>query len=100
MCPEDLEVSDRARQWAARVEQRGERDDPVQRDRPLARLERDDPTEGCRYPQRAAGVRAERAQTLEARERRGGATTRASRRPVRVQRVPALRRDDAERELV
>ena len=72
-------VGDVAGQRPALVQRRGEGDHPVARDRPVGRLQADDPAERRRLADRAAGVGADRPR----REAPGDGGRRAARRAAR-----------------
>ena len=80
-------VGDRARQRAALVQRRRERDHPVARDRAVRRLQPDDAAQRGGLADRAAGVGADRPRRESRRDRRRGAAARAARHALAVPRV-------------
>ena len=77
-------VGDVAGQRPALVERGGEGDHPVAGDRPVGRLQADDPAERRRLADRAAGVGADRARREAAGDDRGRAAGGAARHPAPV----------------
>ena len=80
-------VGDVAGQWPALVERGGEGDHAVARDRPVGRLQPDDPAERRRLADRAARVGADRPRGQAAGDRRGRAAGGAAGYAIAVPRV-------------